>query len=156
MINLEEAKNKAIGQLEAKLQEDIQKIQELERMISEANRTINNKTQTEEKLRAQIVEAAENQKISSSQLESNLTAKIKQLDAQNDKCYQEIDSLKSQNQNLLAQVKQLEQEIDQWRGKEQTLNQLNQECEMKISSLEKDIAALQSQCKTTEAESQKA
>ena len=102
------------------------------------------------------MEAAENQKISSSQLESNLTAKIKQLDAQNDKCYQEIDSLKSQNQNLLAQVKQLEQEIDQWRGKEQTLNQLNQECEIKISSLEKDIAALQSQCKTTEAESQKA
>ena len=52
VINLEEEKKRITSQLEAKLSQEIQKIQELERNIAEANRTINNKTQTEEKLRA--------------------------------------------------------------------------------------------------------
>lgn len=52
VINLEEEKKRITNQLEAKLSQEIQKIQELERNIAEANRTINNKTQTEEKLRA--------------------------------------------------------------------------------------------------------
>lgn len=52
VINLEEEKKRITNQLEAKLSQETQKIQELERNIAEANRTINNKTQTEEKLRA--------------------------------------------------------------------------------------------------------
>jgi len=44
VINLEEEKKRITNQLEAKLSQEIQKIQELERNIAEANRTINNKT----------------------------------------------------------------------------------------------------------------
>lgn len=118
--------------------------------------TIDNKSQSEAKLRQQIVETAENSQVSASQLESKLNEKIKTLDIQNDKCYQEIAGLKNQNADLVGQSEKLMQDIEVWKSKEQTANSLQKKSEQRIASLEQDIERLQESGTKSEADSQQA
>lgn len=60
------------------------KVSDLESKLSQANLSIQNSKTAEEKLRDQIVENSKNANISQSELETNLTEKIKSLDQLNE------------------------------------------------------------------------
>lgn len=64
LTQLKDERNRSIKDLEAKLSQQSEKIQDLDRNLAQANMTIDSKTQSEAKLRQQIVDTAENQKVS--------------------------------------------------------------------------------------------
>ena len=73
-------KKEALHQLNKSKKELTAKIQELDSNLSQAKLDCLNYKAAEEKLRSQIVENSKNANISQSQLEANLTEKIKTLD----------------------------------------------------------------------------
>lgn len=141
-----------MAELEAKLNTSVQKIEALDAKLKQADMIIESKSQTEEKLRQQLVEVAENQQISANELEANLNNKIRQLDEQNDKCWQEIATLKNGNTVLLASNDKLNQELEAWKVKEQTARNAVKGQEQKVSQLEQLMDHLEQSKKVLQAE----
>ena len=84
MENLESLKKQSQQELTSVKQELGATIKELEGKLVQANQDLENLKAVEQKLRTQLVENSENANISQSQLEANLTEKIKSLDGQNE------------------------------------------------------------------------
>ena len=93
--------------------------QDLENKLYQASQDVNNLKATEEKLRAQLVETSKNANISQSQLEANLTEKIKSLDGQNEQYVKQIQQLQKKQVDLEKASQELTRQIEDWKNKHQ-------------------------------------